>query len=58
MAQVHRGRLREEFVQDCIRNRRLDHDMSFRDVAVKVLASFKALVRLYSGSIQALLRLY
>jgi predicted unusual protein kinase regulating ubiquinone biosynthesis (AarF/ABC1/UbiB family) len=47
MAQVHRGRLREEFVQDCIRNRRLDHDMSFRDVAVKVLASFKALLRLF-----------
>jgi predicted unusual protein kinase regulating ubiquinone biosynthesis (AarF/ABC1/UbiB family) len=37
VAQVHRGRLRESFVQECIANRNLDHDMSFRDVAVKVL---------------------
>jgi hypothetical protein len=36
VAQVHRGRLRESFVQDCIATRNLDHDMSFRDVAVKV----------------------
>lgn len=37
VAQVHRGRLRDEFVRDCVANGSLDHDVGFREVAVKVL---------------------
>jgi predicted unusual protein kinase regulating ubiquinone biosynthesis (AarF/ABC1/UbiB family) len=37
VAQVHRGRLRDAFVRDCIANRDLDDDIAIRDVAVKVI---------------------